>query len=372
MQARSKNTDTAETPSADERMKQYLQKIATGPTMSKDLSEAEAEDGLSLILEGNVSQVRAAIFLVAARMKRETQQENIGYWQALDKTTLRQEVQLDQLLQVADPFDGFNRVPYFGFYAIPAVSAMGLPAYGHSSRPLPPKFGITFEKILIDHYGLPEIADIEQRAELIEEFRFGYLGLQQSHPRLDDLRELRKEIVKRPMLSTLEKMLMPLKARKENYLATTYFHRGYETDMLAIARLSQFDKTVLGNGMESCTLFGVHKPAKIFIESGDKEPEEKTLELKTMFNHTTAKKITEAYEALKPETATLAGIAKMGESALKGNPVPSAPLIACQAGTLCSLFGITPDPQTGYNAAEEIMQTAAPYENLMRFITAAR
>jgi anthranilate phosphoribosyltransferase len=357
---------------ADERMRGYLQKIATGPTMSKDLSEAEAEDALSLVLDGSVSQIRSGVFLVSARMKRETQEENIGYWRALDKTALRQDVQLDTLLQMADPFDGFNRAPYFGFYAIPVIAAMGLPAYGHSSMPLPPKFGVTFENILTGHYGLPENTGLDRRGHLIEEFGFGYLGLQQSHPRLDALRELRKEIVKRPMLATWEKMLMPLKARKENFLATTYFHRGYETDMLAIARLSQFSKTVLGNGLESCVLFGVHKPAKIFIESGEQGPEERTLKLETMFDVPTAKKIATAYEALKAETATLSNLAAMGESALKGNPIPSAPLIACQAGTLCHLFGQFPDPQTGYNAAEAVLQSGAAHKNLMRYIEAAR
>jgi len=56
----------------DSRMKSYLQKIATGPKMSKDLTEVEAEDALNLILKGEVSKVRSAIFLIAARMKLET------------------------------------------------------------------------------------------------------------------------------------------------------------------------------------------------------------------------------------------------------------------------------------------------------------
>ena len=34
----------------DNRMKSYLQKIATGPKMSKNLTEIEAEDALTLIL----------------------------------------------------------------------------------------------------------------------------------------------------------------------------------------------------------------------------------------------------------------------------------------------------------------------------------
>ena len=372
MSTKLKNNNPQICPEAEERMKGYLQKIATGPKMSKDLSEAEAEDGLSIVLKGEVSQIRSAVFLISARMKRETQEENIGYWRALDQTTLKREVHLDKLIQIADPFDGFNRVPYFGYYVMPVLSALGLSAYGHSSRPQPPKFGITFENILVDHYGIKKNTSLDQRVKLIEEFNFGYLSIEQTHPHLNALNDMRKEIVKRPMLATWEKMLMPLKAMKENYLATTYFHRGYEIDMLKIAELSQFNKILLGNGAEGTTLFGVIKPTKAFIKSGKDELEERTLGLKSMFNKSTAQKISEAYETLKPETASLASLAEMGESALKGKNVPSTPLIACQAGTLSSLFGIFPDPQIGFNAAEKLMQAGDPYKNLMRFIEKAQ
>ena len=69
----------------DNRMQAYLQKIAAGPKLSKDLTEEEAEDALSLILDGKVSQIRVGVFLIAARMKIETVAENIGYWRALQK-----------------------------------------------------------------------------------------------------------------------------------------------------------------------------------------------------------------------------------------------------------------------------------------------
>jgi len=62
----------------DSRMKSYLQKIATGPKMSRDLTEVEAEDALTLILKDEVSKVKSGVFLIAARMKLETLEENIG------------------------------------------------------------------------------------------------------------------------------------------------------------------------------------------------------------------------------------------------------------------------------------------------------
>ena len=197
---------------ANERMQAYLQKIAAGPKMSKDLTRDEAEDALSLILNDEVSSERAAVFLIAARMKLETVEENIGYWQALHQTTIKQEIQFEKLVQVAEAFDGFERTPLFTFYTIPLLAAMDLPAYGHSALPLPPKFGITFEDLLVNHYGVAADQTFEQRKTLIEQFGFGYLSTQQSHPKLDALKDLRTEIVKRPMLATMEKMLMPLTA----------------------------------------------------------------------------------------------------------------------------------------------------------------
>ncbi len=356
-----------------ERMKSYLEKIATGPKMSKDLTEEEAEDALSLILDGSVSPVRAGIFLIAARMKLETVPENIGYWRALDRTTVKNEVAFKQLLQIADPFDGFNRVPYFGFYVIPVLAALGLPAYAHSTRSLPPKFGITFEDLLNRRYGASDRDTLESRLSLLTKYRFGYISTRHSNPPLENLRAMREEIVKRPMLATLEKMLMPVKARSGgNFLATGYFHRGYEVPMTAIARLSAFDTTLVGNGMEGTTLFGVHKDATVFIQAGKNDPIEKKLAVRHLFVKDTADRITQTYQDLKTETATLEFLSEFGETALKENQGPAAPLIACHAATLCHLLGIFANAQEGFDAAEKILASGAGHESLMRYLEEIR
>jgi anthranilate phosphoribosyltransferase len=348
------------------RMQDYLQKIAAGPRLSKDLTEAEAEDALNLILDDEVSKVRAGVFLIAARMKLETIPENIGYWRALQNHVTPVTVDLDHLLQIADPFDGFQRIPYFGFYAIPVIAQLGLPIYGHSALPLPPKFGITFEDILQNYY---KVAEGKQRLALLEKHQFGYLSTTDTLPQLEALRSLRTEIVKRPMLATLEKILMPVKARK-NILATTYFHRGYETALTEIGKLSQFDKVIVGNGMEGTTLFGVHKEAKVFIQESSNEAEQKNLSLKTLYNEETAQRIADAHEELKPIESTLETIAKLGEDALKAGKGPASLQIASQAGTLTHLCGVFDTSQEGFDQALAILESGKVYESLMKWIAA--
>ncbi len=352
---------------ANERMKSYLGKIATGPKMSKDLTQAEAEDALSLILNGEVSSERAAVFLIAARMKLETVEENIGYWQALDATTVKQEVKFDKLVQIAEAFDGFQRTPIFTFYTIPLLAEMDLPAYGHSALPLPPKFGITFEDLLVNHYGVSADQTFDQRKTLIEKFGFGYLGTQQSHPKLAALKDLRTEIVKRPMLATMEKMLMPLSA-KTNFLATNYFHPGYEEAMLAVAPLGGWNIAVIGNGMEGSILYGVHKTAKLFIHLNKVGVQEKKMDVSRELDSSTVQQIQEAFEALKKSSANREKVAEFGEQALQGKGGPAAPLITWQAAMLGYLFGRFPDMPSGYKTAYQIIKSGTIYDKLMNYL----
>ena len=356
---------------ANQRMKSYLGKIATGPRMSKDLTRAEAEDALAMVLNGEVSTGRAAVFLIAARMKLETVEENIGYWQALDKTTVKQEVKLEKLVQVAEAFDGFERAPVFTFYTIPLLAELGLPAYGHSALPLPPKFGITFEDLLVNHYGVAANQTFEQRKTLIEQFGFGYLGTQQTHPKLDALKDLRVEIVKRPMLATMEKMLMPL-AAKTNFLATNYFHPGYEEAMLAVAGLGRWEIAVVGNGMEGSILYGVHKTAKLFIHLKKIGVQEKKLDCGRELDAATAQQVQETFEALKKVPANRDTIAELGEQALQGKGGPAAPLMAWQAATLGYLFGRFPDVQKGYDTANQILTSSGVYDKLTNYLAGCK
>ena len=354
--------------SPENRMKAYLHKIAAGPKLSKDLTEEEAEDALSLILDGEVSEVRMGVFLIAARMKVETVPENIGYWRALQKRTILKKIALDSLLQIADPFDGFQRIPYFGFYAIPVIAELGLPTYGHSALPLPPKFGITFEDLLVNHYQLPKSGNGEQRIKQIEKFNFGYLSAADTHPALENLRSMRTEIVKRPMLATLEKILMPLQADNKNFLATTYFHRGYEVSLTEIGKLSSFDRVIIGNGMEGTTLFGVHKEAKVFIQNKDSEAQPRTLKYSEMYQEGTATQIIESHEALKEIESKRESIAEMGESALKNGKGPASIQIASQAACLSNLSDTFNTPQEGFDAALKVLQSGACYEKLMQWM----
>ena len=162
---------------------------------------------------------------------------------------------------------------------------------------------------------------------------------------------------------------MPVKTKPgRNFLASGYFHKGYEISMLAVARLSEFDKTILGNGAEGTTFYGVHKDARVFIDSGAKDPEEKKLVLENLFSPETCDLIKSTYQDVKQETATLEFLSEWGEEALKNNQGPAAPLIACHAGTLCHLLGMFATPQEGFDTASNILKGGTCYTRLLEFL----
>ncbi|CAI2719270.1 hypothetical protein [Nitrospina watsonii] len=362
-----KTRTTPRSGEADERMRAYLEKIATGPRMSKDLTEAEAEDGLSLVLDHAVSEARAAVFLIASRMKIESIGETRGFYRALDATTLKREVGLDRLLQVADAFDGFVRAPQFGFYTIPVLAQMGLPAFALSALPTAPKHGVTCEDLLIHHYGARPNTTLEERARLIEQFGFGYLGTEQCHPKLEGLRGLREEVVKRTTLATLEKMLMPLKAQ-HTFLASNYFHPGYETAMIEVAKISGFDRVLIGNGMEGSTLYGVHKQAKVYMQMGENALAEMKLDCESLYDADTVKTLRDAFTALKDVPAKKSEIAQLGEQALQNGSGPATPMIAHHAATLSHLSGHSRNVADAYHQAIEILKTKNTLNTLKIFI----
>ena len=87
----------------ESRFVDYLQRVAVGPRGSRDLSRAEAADALTLILEGSVSDVRAAVFLIAMRMKRETLDENRGLLDALRGTCVTARADVERIVDIGDP-----------------------------------------------------------------------------------------------------------------------------------------------------------------------------------------------------------------------------------------------------------------------------
>jgi len=231
-------------------MRAYLQRIATGPHMSKDLTADEVEDAMELILSGFAEPVQAAVFFIALRMKRETEDENAGALRALRARTGAARADVDNLVELGDPHDGFARhLPASPF--LPAVLAeCGLPALSHGCRELPPKRGVTVHRVLAAAGIAVDMTPADAAVRIADpDLGWAYVDVAQSCPPLHRLVALRDQIVKRPLLSTLEKLMGPVRGRR-NHLVVGFVHTGYDDLLASMARVAGYDSMLAIKGLE--------------------------------------------------------------------------------------------------------------------------
>ena len=251
-----------------------IQKVATGPEYSKDLSLDEARQAMALILDGRADPVQTAVFLIALRMKRETDDENIGILRALLAATKTTVAPVGEVVDLADPYDGYTRglpaSPFLG----PVLAACGLAAVSHGLEAVGPKYGITTRKVLraagIDVDRSPEAA----AAQLGEpDIGWAYIDQRVFCPAMHDLVALRSLIVKRPCLTTVEVLSGPIRGRRRTHLITGYVHKAYPRVYALLAREAGFDCAAIIRGVEGGIIPSLQQPANVFAYH-DRGPED--------------------------------------------------------------------------------------------------
>ena len=255
-------------------MRSVLARVATGPELGRSISREEAAAAMAAVLGGRVHQVQAALFLIALRMKRETDDENHGLLDAMLAASARQPVDVDLLVDVADPYDGFDRcLPASPF--LPALlAACGMPSYSHGVLDVGPKHGITTRQVL-EAAGVDCSPDLPEAARRLGDPGCGWVYLDQARfaPDLHALLPLRELMVKRPAITTLEKLLHPLRGRGVNALLIGFVHKAYPRVYALMARQAGFDSALLVRGVEGGVIPSLRQPAMLhgFVAGGADE-----------------------------------------------------------------------------------------------------
>lgn len=255
-----------------ETMRSFIQRVATGPELSKDISFEEARAGMSYILDRQVDPVQAGVFLIALRMKRETDDENKGILQAILDATESAVAAVDEVLLVADPYDGYTRgLPASPF--LPAVlAACGVPAVSHGVQSVGPKYGVTHRRVLHAAGVDVDLTPQEAAARVSNpDSGWAYVDQQAFCPKLHDLIALRTLIVKRPAITTAEVLAAPVSGAKKTYLMTGYVHKPYPRIYAMLAKHAGFASAMLVRGVEGGVIPSLQQPSKLHYYHGEDE-----------------------------------------------------------------------------------------------------
>ncbi len=258
-------------------LRSCIQKVATGPEYSKDLSYDEAYAAMSQILSDSADPVQAAVFFIALRMKRETDDENKGVLQAIIDTSTITTLDIPEVLDVADPYDGHARgLPMAAFIA-PVMASLGIASVCHGLEAVGPKYGVTHRKVLRAAGINIDMGVAEAGAQLTNsDIGWAYVDQSQFAPQLYNLVGLRTRIVKRPVLTTVEVLIGPFRGKQKTHLLTGYVHKAYPPVYAELARFVGYDTAMIVRGVEGGVIPSLQQPAKLFTyhDKGNEQAEE--------------------------------------------------------------------------------------------------
>jgi anthranilate phosphoribosyltransferase len=257
--------------SSQELIHSIIQRIATGPDLSKDIDFEEARLGMEAILKGEVDDVRSAIFLIALRMKRETMDENKGILAAIQNLTTNQKVDVENLIDIGDPYSGYNRSIPVSSFLPPLLAELGLPALIHGLNSVSPKFGLTHRHVS-ELMGCDVNMSSSSAKDRIENAQIGWAYLDQSQycSGLHDLVELRDRVIKRTVLNTVETLIGPLRGNKTHSILG-YVHKPYPPIYADLVNASGMDTALLIRGVEGGVIPSLRQKGLMISYSGVEE-----------------------------------------------------------------------------------------------------
>ena len=245
-------------------MRSIIQRIATGPDLSKDISRTEAHLGTKAIIDNVIDPVQVGIYFIALRMKRETMDENRGVLDAVLETTQRVTAEVDEVVDIGDPYDGYNRclpaAPFLGPLAGRVRRACGEPR----SRQGRPQIWRDRAPRAGRGRSAGDLSPAEAAARLADPaLGWTYIDQAKSNPGMHNLIPLRAQMIKRQVLTTVEVLSKPIAGQKKTHFVTGYVHKPYPPVYADLAREAGFDTACIVRGVEGGVIPSCARPASI-------------------------------------------------------------------------------------------------------------
>ena len=346
-------------------MHSILQRIATGPELSKDISLDEARDATVAILHDQVDPVQAALFFIALRMKRESRDEFKGVLDGVREVVDGVTAEVDHVIDIADPYGGYNRTLPAAPFLPPLLAECGLHPISHGLSAVGPKFGITHRQVL-QAAGVDVDLDPRQAAERLSAPDTGWAYIDQASfcKPLHDLIPLRTQMIKRQVLTTVEVLAKPVAGKQQTHFVSGYVHKPYPPVYAMLARHVGFDSALLVRGIEGGIIPSLRQDGNYF--SYHDRGEEIGVDI-----HPDMVGITQTLRAV-PLPENLPKIARPGDEIAIAVDVKDAALAAADAGmqALNGKQGVTYDSLVYTGAL--ILKHMGKHDNLKEAAEAVR
>lgn len=199
----------------------FTQILGRGKTLTRSLTEEEAEEAMGMILDGDVLPEQLGAFLMLLRVKEESPEEIAGFVRSV-----RKRMALPSPVPTTDidwsSYAGKRRqLPWF-ILAVLLMARNGWRIFMHGAEGHTPGRVYTRETLL--RLGLPVATSFDEAAAHLNRHNFAYLPLDYISPKLAEMMGLRHILGLRSPVHTLSRMLNPFAAP---CMLQGIFHPGY-------------------------------------------------------------------------------------------------------------------------------------------------
>ncbi len=298
------------------------------------LSYEEMQLCWDFIFNSDTPDFLKASFLEAERLKRESLDENLAALDYLWNRTQRLQTDLPVIVDLSTSYDGLTRTPFLLPFVAMTLGKQGIPTLLHGIDDIGPKHGVNFHKVL-QEMGYPIPTSLEEAFFHLKDPQKGWTYVDQAlfHPELYALKQLRLDMLKRPMIATLEKFLQPIRAQNGNFIVTGYTHPAYK-EMTAnlLLRQHKVNQFLCFRGAEGAAQLPIDRRTP-FVSSVSMPHLEGFLSPESFG-------FSKHEGLISSEDASIEASIRLGKAALEGIPGPYTDLLNYTVRTILLFLGL--------------------------------
>lgn len=210
---------------------EYIKIIGKGHKSGRALSQSEAKDAFSQILNGSALPEQIGAFLMVLRIREETPEELAGFVEACRANLPSGLTQLDTTLDMGCYSGKRRHLPWF-LLAVKCIAATGVRVFMHGTAE--PDSNRLYLHDVFTALSLPLSHTTDDAQTMLDKYGFCYMDLADAHPQLARIIALRRLFGLRSCANTIARMLNPSAAP---YSYHGVHHRGFDTRHIRVAAL---------------------------------------------------------------------------------------------------------------------------------------
>lgn len=298
----------------------------------EELSGRDADRWMESLFDPAVPNWGKAAVLESLRLRRETEVENKAALAACLRRILPVAVNLPVVIDISNAYDGFNRTLFLAPFVAAVLAAMAFPTVLHGMDEVSPKKGVNTRKILT-RADKQAVRTPDMIVDDLSTVGWTYADQSVFCPALYALKPLRLEMVKRPILATVEKLLLPVRGRK-TFIVTGYTHPPYKGKTVTLLNCLPITAGIIVRGLEGSAQLPLDRRAPQMVVRPGQSP------IDGFVRPEDIGLVTEEARILPDAEITIGDCLDAGVAALNGASGVASRLIRYQAAQIVASLGL--------------------------------